>query len=84
MEEKQVFYLSDRWWWAGLFGVMFLFVMSLLAWLIVQRPDGSIAFAVVSLGFVALLGWGASSARVELDDEAPVPYREVLVQVMGV
>ena len=68
MEEKQVFYLAGRWWWVGLFGLMFLFGMGLLASLIVQRPDGSIAFAIGWLGFTALLGWGASSARVEIDE----------------
>ena len=70
MEEKQVFYLSDRWWWVGLFGLMFLFGMGLLASLVVREPDGSIAFLIGLLGFIAVLGWAASSARVEIDDES--------------
>ena len=66
MQEKQVFYLPDRWWWAGRFGVMFLLGTVLLATIIVQRPDESIVFPIGWLGIMGFLGWACRSLRVEI------------------
>lgn len=61
MEEKQVFYLSDRWWWVGLSTLMFSLGISFF---VRQEQVSFFAFGFLALYAIAILS--CISLRVEI------------------
>ena len=70
MGEKLVFYLADRWAWAALFGLFIVIGLAMVAALLVQGPDASIAFPIACLVLWGFLGWLARRSRVEIHESS--------------